>query len=440
MHRQKILIIGEVFIDTHLDIIDENGPLVRLGGIFHSARAFSAMNIDYVLAYYAPDYLENDINYWACVLNTKGCFKLGTIINAPNVMLVNESKEVGDQGYYNIIKDQAEYKDIGNIEQIISITNPTDILIYPGRYSCELLFKSLNAFNGKVHIDFHYDSGHILKGIKTNVNTIILSTSSSHFKEQCNGTLKGIVEYFKPYDVNQFVVKENRGGSYCFDVGSQKAIEAPAYYVPTMHSVGVGDVYNAVFVSQILDDDIEKRMRLAALCAAKYAETMSFCKFAENTKLILDNIDELIDLQGIRLSWSERSQKNIYLAAPDFPNVDTKPLEKLYECLLYHNFRPHLPVRENGLADSFLRYEDELRLYNSDIQLLKSCDLLIAVLLYNDPGTLVELGMFKQSEKPTIVYDPFSCCENMFVKHTPDFLCKTIDDVISSTYQCLSRI
>jgi hypothetical protein len=52
MHRQKILIIGEVFIDTHLDIIDENGPLVRLGGIFHSARAFSAMNIDYVLVYF----------------------------------------------------------------------------------------------------------------------------------------------------------------------------------------------------------------------------------------------------------------------------------------------------------------------------------------------------------------------------------------------------
>ncbi|TEB09363.1 nucleoside 2-deoxyribosyltransferase [Pelotomaculum propionicicum] len=439
MHSQKVLIIGEIFIDTHLDIIDEHGPLVRLGGIFHSARAFSALNVDYVLAYYAPDYLEDDINYWSCVLNTKGCFKLGTIKNAPNVMLVNESKEVGDQGYYNIIKDQAQYIDTGNIDQIISITNPTDILIYPGRYSCELLFESLYAFNGKIHVDFHYDSEHILDGIKTSVNTIILSTSSSQFKEQCGGTLDGIVEYFKPYDINQFIVKENRGGAYCFDVGSQRIFEAPAYYVPIMHSVGVGDVYNAVFVSQILDNDIEKRMRLAALCAAKYAETMSFDKFSENTKLMLDNIDELAALQGVRLSWAERSQKNIYLAAPDFPNVDKKPLDKLNDCLLYHNFKPHLPIRENGLADGFLRYEDELRIYNSDIQLLESCDLLIAVLLYNDPGTLVELGMFKQSGKPTIIYDPFSYCENIFVKYTPNFLCKTLDEVISSTYQCLRR-
>ncbi len=98
-----------------------------------------------------------------------------------------------------------------------------------------------------------------------------------------------------------------------------------------------------------------------------------------------------------------------------------------------------MPIRENGLADHSLSYEDELRLYNSDIQLLERCDLLIAVLLYNDPGTLVELGMFKQSGKATIIYDPFSFCENMFVRHTPDFLCKTLDEVISATYQCLRR-
>lgn len=439
MLRRKVLIIGEVFIDTHLDIIDENGPLVRLGGIFHSARAFSALNTDYVLAYYAPDYLEDDINYWSCILNTKGCFKLGTINNAPNVMLVNESKEVGDQGYYNIIKDQALYIETGNIEQIINITNPTDILLYPGRYNCESLFKSLNAFDGKLHIDFHYDSEHILEGIASNISTIILSTSSSQFKEQCSSTSEGIINYFEPYNVNQFLVKENRGGAYCFDVGSQKIFEAPAYYIPTMHSVGVGDVYNAVFISQIADNDIEKRMRLAALCAARYAETMSFDKFAENTKLMLGNIDELESLQGIRLSWIERSRKNIYLAAPDFPGVDTKLLEKLNECLLYHNFRPHLPVRENGFAGSSLKYEDEVRLYNSDIQLLESCDLLIAVLIYNDPGTFVELGMFKQSGKPTIIYDPFLCCENMFVRHTPNFFCKNLDEVISATYQCLRR-
>ena len=98
MPEQVVLIIGEVFIDTHLDIIDVNGPLVRLGGIFHSARAFASLNLNYALAYYAPAYLDPDINEWSLYLNTKGCYKLGNINGAPNVMLINESKEAGERG------------------------------------------------------------------------------------------------------------------------------------------------------------------------------------------------------------------------------------------------------------------------------------------------------------------------------------------------------
>ena len=55
MRNQVVLIIGEVFVDTHLDLHYEQEPLVRMGGIFHAARAFSALNIQYVLAYYAPE-------------------------------------------------------------------------------------------------------------------------------------------------------------------------------------------------------------------------------------------------------------------------------------------------------------------------------------------------------------------------------------------------
>ena len=116
MPKQTVLVIGEVFIDTHLDISTENGPLVRLGGVFHSARAFASLGLNYALAYYAPAYLDDDINEWSLYLNTKGCYKLGNINKAPNIMLVNESKEAGDQGYYNIIKDQAEYVDLESIQ------------------------------------------------------------------------------------------------------------------------------------------------------------------------------------------------------------------------------------------------------------------------------------------------------------------------------------
>lgn len=57
MHNRKILIIGEVYVDQHLDIIENGYSTSRLGGIFHAARSCDALNIEYALAYYAPDYL-----------------------------------------------------------------------------------------------------------------------------------------------------------------------------------------------------------------------------------------------------------------------------------------------------------------------------------------------------------------------------------------------
>ena len=439
MHKKTILIIGEVFLDTHLDIIDVNGPLVRLGGIFHSARACAAIGIEYALAYYAPLYMEDDINHFSFVLNTKGCHRLGIIDKAPNVMLINESKEIGDQGYYNIIKDQAKIIEIGDIQEIIYKVRPTDIIIFPGRYNTNKIIKDLSGFEGNIHIDYHYDSEDILLNTETKITTISISTSSSLFKHHCNGELKTMLNYFKHYNIELFLVKENRGGAYCYSVLEEKIYESPAYYIPTMHSVGVGDVYSSVFISNLNQIDLEKNMKLSSLCASQYAGTMYYEKFESNIKIILRDIEEWILLEGTRLSWDERKDKNIYIAAPDFPHINTDILDKLVDCLNYHNFVARLPIKENGLVNETTSLDVELRIYQKDIELLSICDLLIAVLLFNDPGTLVELGMFQQSGKPTIIFDPYNICDNMFVKNTPNFMCKTIGQVIDATFQCLKR-
>ena len=135
MCKRKILIIGEVFTDTHLNIIEPQNTIFRLGGIFHSARSFSALNEDYAIAYYAPSYLEKDINYFTLKLNGLGCYKLGEIDKCPNVIIVSESKEIGDQGYCNVLSEQATYTETDDIINIVNIVKPTDILINPGRYN-----------------------------------------------------------------------------------------------------------------------------------------------------------------------------------------------------------------------------------------------------------------------------------------------------------------
>lgn len=437
MSDQFVLIIGEVFVDTHLDIVRCGIPATRLGGIFHAARAFSAVGIQYALAYYAPNYLDTDIKFYSKFLNCRGCYKLGDINAAPNVMLIQDSPETGDQGYINILSDQTVYCDVSSLAKIIDSVHPSDVLLFPGRFNAEHVMNDLNEFPGKLHIDINYDSNTFLSLTSRAIDTLFLSTSSYLFQNECAGTLYGVVEHFNSYTVKCFLLKENRGGSICFYPEVKKNIQSPAFYAHTVHSVGVGDVYDSLFLCDLPIGDSEEKMIFSALCAAKYAETLDYDDFKETIKLIIDNFDDFKGLRGIRLPWSRRKDINIYLAAPDFPDVDTTLLDKLYNDLKYHNFSPRRPIKENGLSCSNTSRADELELYQKDLLLLNECSILIALLLYNDPGTFVELGMFKQAGKPTILFDPFNICSNMFAKNTPDYICNTLSDVIDTVYLCL---
>ena len=440
MRKQSVLIIGEVFVDTHLDIVQNGDPLVRLGGIFHSARALSALGIDYSLAYYSPDYLEDDIKYWSSQLGARGHYRLGQINHAPNVMLISESTESGFQGYCNILRKQTSYSDIASLEDIMERTQPSDVLLFPGRYDVIKLLDILNRYDVNLHIDIGYDSVVILESMgKQCAKTVFLSTSSDVFLQKCGGTHSGLLKQLSNFNVKKLLLKENRGGSICFDLLNDAFYEAPSYCVPTVHSVGVGDVYDAAFISFVKENSIEKRMRFAALCASRYAETMDYDSFMSRVKVIQQNFDELSMLQGERLSWEERKKISIYLAAPDFPSVDTSWLDSLYASLKYHNFSPRRPIKENGLVNADADEGSEFEIFIKDLQLLDKCDLLIAVLLNNDPGTLVELGMFKQAKKPTIIFDPYHYCANMFVRHTPDELCHSLSEVINAVFSIMGR-
>lgn len=438
MCKQKFLIIGEVFTDTHLDITNSNNTIFRLGGIFHSARAFSAISTDYAMAYYAPSYLEEDINFYNVKLNSSGCFKLGKIDKCPNVMIVSESKEIGDQGYCNVLSEQAIYTETEDILNIIDIVKPTDILINPGRYNTKSILNKLQNLDVKIHIDMHYDSISLLDGYLGKIETIILSTSSNLFKNLCKGQLEGIIGYFKNYNINNILVKENRGGSYCYSTKSGTITEAYSYPTKTMHSVGVGDVYNSVFISNKFDN-LRNNMTLASFIASKYASTMDFEVFKINVSDVLNNYNKYSQLKGIRLSWEDRKNIDIYMAAPDFPYVNTDKLIKLGECLKYHNFNLRFPIKENGLSDENTTPTQKAQIFSKDMELLQTCDLLIATLLYNDPGTLVEIGAFGQMKKPTILFDPYKCCNNLFAEQFSTCYCQTIEDVVEKTFELMGK-
>jgi nucleoside 2-deoxyribosyltransferase len=442
----RFLIIGEVYTDVHLKITDVNNPIVELGGIFHSARAFNSVDAVYALAYFAPSYLIKSIEEFSNVLKSEQNYCLGIIDGSPNVMIVSESKESGPQGYIDVLKDQTSVTYQRNkVREIIEEFKPSDILIYPGKYDISELLNELHAYGVRVHIDFHYNSQYIVDELRKNklnqsINTAIISTSSELFKEVCGSSFRGTIEYFREITTDTILLKENRGGARLFDYRVNKVVNIPAFLTKTIHSVGVGDCFNSIFLNEYYQGiDIKLALTKASFGASLYASTLIHDEFVKLVKAYLSlNEEDISKMQGVCIPWELRKDLHIYIAAPDFPDVDCTHIEILANCLQYHNFSAHLPVRENGIiqGDEPISVQDTA--FQNDLKLIDKSALLIAVLLYNDPGTLLELGMFAQAGKPTILYDPYNKATNLFLRKLPTKWCNNLGDVIDSVFELLS--
>lgn len=145
-------------------------------------------------------------------------------------------------------------------------------------------------------------------------------------------------------------------------------------------------------------------------------------------------------MEGIRVLWNERVNYPIYMAAPDFDYVDTKKLDVLEESLLYHNFKPRRPIQENGQVNKDMDINEERAIFAEDMRLLSECKIMIATLLYNDQGTLVEIGNYQANGKPIILYDPYLKLDNMFLKNSCTYYCKTKSQVIDAVFIEVSRM
>lgn len=442
MHKRKILLIGEIYVDQHLDIKENGVSVSRLGGIFHAARACDALNVQFALAYYAPCYLEKDIEEFGIhILGSNKIYCLGVVDKAPNVMLIGQSDESGDQLYENILCKQAEYTSKISLVQVIDDFMPTDVILFPGRYGNDKILRELSSFNGKIHIDMNYDCDDILELDSIDIDTVFLSTSSKSFKSFFReSNYDKLIDYFKIKQVYQLLIKENRGGSWLYDFKENVSYQAPAYMGETKHSVGVGDVYDVAYICGKYKCNINHNMAFASWIAALYAQTLQHKIFKKNTELISLSIEDFVEMEGIRVPWNKRINYPIYMAAPDFDYVNTEKLEVLTNSLYYHNFKPRRPIRENGQANINMDISEINNMFAKDLELLSECKLMIATLLYNDQGTLVEIGNYQANGKPIILYDPYKKLDNMFLKNSCNYYCITSSAVIDAVFDIVSRM
>ena len=427
--QQPLWVVGDAIVDV---TIPDGGPRrLRLGGACHAARALWAANLPYRLAYASPDYLVGAVERFCGVHQALRAERVGTVDGAPNVLVITSPTEAGPQGYEFLLREE---RHVEIAADALAVLANSDVLVLADATSLAVL--SALPETTRVHLDAAVDPGRAREALGRQLNTYMTSTSDDVLREF--GSVAQLAEATIGSAAARLLLKEGRGGARLVDNHGEVAVAAQLR--PIVHSVGVGDAFDALWLSLRVTMDDRSALAYAAACAAVYASTTDpdELRAAMRATLAIPP-EEIVAMAGVRVPVEVRGEVSIYVAAPDFTWVDRRPIDALAEALSYHGFSPRLPVREHGELPADASVPQREAVVAADMAMLDACQLMVAVLIFDDPGTLVELGIAHERGMPTIVYDPYGRAANPFVRDLPLLCSSSLDEIVDAVFVQVSR-
>ncbi len=436
MENRNSIIIGEVTVDFSIAALGEE-PKMRLGGVIHAARALWAAGLNYSAGIYCPAYLIEECRAYLSSINCQNMLLLGTVSGAPNVITIRDVREVGHQGYEDILREK---KVIETQSPFPSISQFENVTIFPGRYDLKPIFAGIND-SAYVTIDVAYDISNeeAIQQLKDRISNLVISTSSDLFTSLAALDLDPLKKLAQEIGAHHLLLKENRGGSRLFCLAEDSTTRIPAVLKSTKNSVGVGDAFTAVFGSFSLDP-IASAWR-GMQVATEYSQTTFVDDLRKNVQRAFNlPLQKVFGLGGISLTWHERPEFYIYLAAPDFTYKNHPEIEAAVKSLEYHNFRVRRPVQENGEAPENSPAEHLVKFYYKDVDLLDQCAAVFSIPIDRDAGTLVEAGMAIAKGKPVITFDPRNQNRNTMVIHGSKTYSNDLDDCLNGMFAAVAEL
>ncbi len=408
----------------------------------HAARAMWALDLKYSLAYAAPAYLVPLVEDFAGRHGADHCVQIAEISGSPNVALIPEPTEAGSQGYEVLLRDSQRTRAVNDTFPTLGKTDFSDVIIFPGGFDLPAVLTAFSTSRARCHIDVAYDIENldVCGDLGRTFDVVMLSTSSKLFLDTYSADPARAKDAVVGRFAKRLLFKENRGGVRLYTDGGP-TLEVGAQVRPIEHSVGVGDCFNVAFT--VLRNRHPERVALAfaSFIAAEYAATTFPEDFKDAVSRTLKIAPEdITEIEGVRLPWESRQAINVYIAAPDFDYVDRSPIVAMEEALRYHNFSPRRPILEHGQAKKDDTPARKRQLFDQDMELIDQCQIMVAVLLDNDPGTLIEMGLAKQQGKPVITYDPFGIAQNLVLQQIPNVLAASLDEAIAGVFEYAARI
>lgn len=433
----EVLVVGELLLDYTTAKNGEDCKL-RLGGIAHAARGLWASNIPYAVAVFCPKYLVDEAKKY---LEAHGCsdfYFLGDVVGAPNVIVIGDATELSDQGYQDLLR---ETKEIRYATPAPDLSEYSKVVVFPGKYDLAAL-PSLFRKDAVIGVDVAYDVDDlsVLDVLRERIRAIIVSTSSSLFAKIGSADFSAFISAIRHLDPDVVLLKENRGGSrlFCLDDGAVE--EIPASLGKTKNSVGVGDAYSAVMIALSDLGWIEAAWRGSQVASAYSQTTYPDDLKRDVLRGLSVPLEKIKGLGGTLLPWHERQAYSVYVAGPDFSYAYKPEYDQAVSSLSYHNFRVRRPVLENGELTRPAGRLDMGVTFAADRQLLVECEIVFAIPLERDPGTLVEVGMAIELGKPVITYDPRSENNNTMVVGGSAVYSSDLDECLNGIFNAVAKL
>jgi nucleoside 2-deoxyribosyltransferase len=426
-----LTVVGQAILDVPISAPDGSA---RLGGVCHAARGAVAAGANTTILYVAPTWV---IEHVLAAFGT-AAIKIGDVAGAPSTILIGDSTEAGPQNYEQLLIGSQRITVESEIPDIVTDGDGPILFIGDEAWQRPLIHAALGAqrpvWVDSIGCEILDDLG------ADDLAGLLVSTSQPAWITRFEGDPHRLFSLCGT-SAQDVVLKENRGGSRAVTSAQPDVIaSAGAYVSDTRHSVGVGDVFDAVYVaSRTCGHDLERSLSRAAAAAAAYARTDEDQPADAAMHAALARIDRGEIGRGLRVPWELRPSILIYLAAPDFPDVDTKPLDALQTALRYHNFAPHRPIQENGLVGPDADPVTRARAAAADIDLLEQCQVIVAVDLSDDPGTWMEVGFAVAQGRRTITYDPYGRTMNPMITEF-SVTRRSLDAVISAVFEAADAL
>lgn len=188
------------------------------------------------------------------------------------------------------------------------------------------------------------------------------------------------------------VIKNGSSGALVIDKNGY--YEIPVFETKSVWPIGSGDVFSAVFAWKWIYEKLKSSdaARLASIYTAQYCETG-----------LLPFTEVKTDRNSLILQSTPRY---IYLAGPFFSPGERWLINELRNALKDFGNEVFSPLHDVGFGASS-------EVANRDLEALKKADVILAVTIGMDPGTLFEIGFAKALDKKVVIFHENEAPKNL---------------------------